>query len=547
MVRRTGGVRGSALLATLLLVALSGCTGGASSSTSSTASSSGASPSAGPSVDTAAAVQALVRQYLPWRPPAVASVDGTVTALSGTVSRPAPARLEILQVQGTPSSTVLRMRLTSAAPVQLQANSRFSRGLKINIDVAGVRLDVPPSGFSTWPDLFAPGAGRTPTICTCSLIPADLDRDGVQLSATFPPLPQGTSSVVVRLPGFSAVTVPFPAGAGASPPSATADGGIPVLGGTSVAASRSAAGTEATVLVHGVRRIPGGTVVYYSVGAPQGQRLQAFTLNQFYAWHALLRDPTRQDGVRLVDHQHGKVYDTLVAKAGGPALATPQRPLYTTEPGRFAVVYQVLPPLPADVTTVDLMVGHGDVVAGLPVQDGVMTPEVDQGDTPLALGSGWPRIDLEAVKAAYQPAESVYALQSTVSTTDDSVTKRRQPGRVQVDLSADVLFAVDSATLTPAAASRLRAAADDLDSQAKAGVVEIVGHTDDTGSGPYNDQLSLDRARAVEKALRPLLTRSGLTFDVSGEGELGPVADNRTAEGRRANRRVTISFAPAAS
>src|ERR671933_557793 len=140
MVRRTGGVRGSALLATLLLVALSGCTGGASSSTSSTASSSGASPSAAPSVDT-------------------------------------------------------------AAPVQLQANSRFSRGLKINIDVAGVRLDVPPSGFSTWPDLLAPGAGRTPTICTCSLIPADLDRDGVQLSATFPPLPQGTSSVVVRLPG----------------------------------------------------------------------------------------------------------------------------------------------------------------------------------------------------------------------------------------------------------------------------------------------------------------------------------------------------------
>jgi len=540
------------LVGVLLVTGLLGCTGGnsggarpSSSTSSATPSSTRGASSGEPSAPgDPAEVRALVRQYLPWRPPSIGSAVGTVPQWSKATS---PARLEVLQVQSTATSTVVRMRMTSARPVRVRSTTEFSRGLKIHIDIAGLRLDVPSSRLSLWPDLYRQPPGTVPSACVCSAHPADIDPEGVQLSAAFPALPQGATSVVVRMPGFKPVTVPVAAAAGTSAPSpsTSADPSIPVLGVTSVAASRSAADSEATVLVHGVRRVPGGTVLYYSIGTPQGQRFLSTAMYGFRLWGKSTRDPIRRDGALLVDHVHNKVYDTLVKQEGGPALATPIPALNQTEPGRFTVVYQVLPALPPDVTTVDLRIGHGDVVAGLPVQDGVMTPEVEQGDKPVELGSGWPRIDLKEVVAAYQPGESVYDLQSTISATDESVTIRRRPGAVQVDLSADVLFAVDSATLTPAATSRLRAVADDLNSQAKAGVVQIVGYTDNTGSGPYNDKLSLARARAVAKAVQRLVTQPGFTFQVSGKGEREPVATNSTDEGRRANRRVTVSFTPA--
>jgi OOP family OmpA-OmpF porin len=68
---------------------------------------------------------------------------------------------------------------------------------------------------------------------------------------------------------------------------------------------------------------------------------------------------------------------------------------------------------------------------------------------------------------------------------------------------------------------------------------EIGGHTDSEGSESGNLRLSQERADAVLAALRaggaPL---PGLTAKGYGEGE--PVADNGTAEGRAANRRIAF-------
>lgn len=67
--------------------------------------------------------------------------------------------------------------------------------------------------------------------------------------------------------------------------------------------------------------------------------------------------------------------------------------------------------------------------------------------------------------------------------------------------------------------------------------VEIAGHTDNTGSEKTNLKLSKARAEAVVNALiADGIEKNRLT--ANGYGSSKPVADNSTAEGRTANRRV---------
>lgn len=71
--------------------------------------------------------------------------------------------------------------------------------------------------------------------------------------------------------------------------------------------------------------------------------------------------------------------------------------------------------------------------------------------------------------------------------------------------------------------------------------IELIGHTDNTGSDEYNLQLSQKRAEAVARYLMEKGIR-GNRIKARGEGKLSPVADNGTAEGRGRNRRVDIRF-----
>ena len=71
--------------------------------------------------------------------------------------------------------------------------------------------------------------------------------------------------------------------------------------------------------------------------------------------------------------------------------------------------------------------------------------------------------------------------------------------------------------------------------------IQVIGHTDSSGTEVYNRALSLRRAQAVRAYL--LANFPGLGADrveVQGAGESRPVADNGTAAGRRQNRRVEI-------
>jgi outer membrane protein OmpA-like peptidoglycan-associated protein len=69
--------------------------------------------------------------------------------------------------------------------------------------------------------------------------------------------------------------------------------------------------------------------------------------------------------------------------------------------------------------------------------------------------------------------------------------------------------------------------------------IEIIGHTDSVGKVEYNEILSTQRAASVAK----VFLMKGIKEDrmiIIGKGELEPVANNDTPEGRARNRRVEI-------
>lgn len=66
----------------------------------------------------------------------------------------------------------------------------------------------------------------------------------------------------------------------------------------------------------------------------------------------------------------------------------------------------------------------------------------------------------------------------------------------------------------------------------------LIGHTDDRAVPEYNDSLGRWRAQAVARYLEQVGYDRPIT--VLSRGEREPVADNATAEGRYANRRVEV-------
>ncbi len=118
-----------------------------------------------------------------------------------------------------------------------------------------------------------------------------------------------------------------------------------------------------------------------------------------------------------------------------------------------------------------------------------------------------------------------------------------EPTYEKLSLSANALFAFDSAELTPEGMSSLQALGDKIRSKSAQVVdIDIIGHTDSMGSEEYNQQLSMRRATAMKDFLVSEKGFDASIIDVSGMGESTPVADNATPEGRAQNRRVEVNL-----
>jgi len=104
---------------------------------------------------------------------------------------------------------------------------------------------------------------------------------------------------------------------------------------------------------------------------------------------------------------------------------------------------------------------------------------------------------------------------------------------------ATVLFAVGQYKLTDEAKKDL----DDFAMQAQGldrFVIEVQGFTDKTGTPAVNEELSQRRAEAVARYLNNEHKIPVRSIDTLGSGYAQPVADDKTRDGRKQNRRVEV-------
>ncbi|WP_240611080.1 OmpA family protein [Oceaniglobus ichthyenteri] len=111
-----------------------------------------------------------------------------------------------------------------------------------------------------------------------------------------------------------------------------------------------------------------------------------------------------------------------------------------------------------------------------------------------------------------------------------------------VRMPQDILFATDSATVSSGLRGDLGVLAANLNRYPNS-VVEVQGHTDNTGASSYNLNLSQRRAQSVTSILSSQGVSSSRLRAI-GMGEDSPVSSNLTAEGRAQNRRVDIIIRP---
>ncbi|GAB4293258.1 MAG: OmpA family protein [Roseovarius sp.] len=125
---------------------------------------------------------------------------------------------------------------------------------------------------------------------------------------------------------------------------------------------------------------------------------------------------------------------------------------------------------------------------------------------------------------------------------DDRIAITNTGDRLILTMPDDILFAVDSAEVSPQLRSDLLTVAQSLQKYPDSRV-QVLGHTDNTGSAAHNQRLSERRAQSVAD----ILIAGGVSaarIETIGRGEDQPVASNLTEEGRARNRRVEIVILP---
>ncbi|WP_024330459.1 OmpA family protein [Simiduia agarivorans] len=110
-----------------------------------------------------------------------------------------------------------------------------------------------------------------------------------------------------------------------------------------------------------------------------------------------------------------------------------------------------------------------------------------------------------------------------------------------VEIKLHVRFDNNAAVVKPEYKSEIGNVAKFMNSYANT-TVEVQGFTDSRGSEAYNQNLSQRRADAVRSVLISEFGIAPERVKAVGYGEANPVADNNTAEGREANRRVVASI-----
>lgn len=125
---------------------------------------------------------------------------------------------------------------------------------------------------------------------------------------------------------------------------------------------------------------------------------------------------------------------------------------------------------------------------------------------------------------------------------DSGVSVTRDGDNIILNMPGNVTFDTDSSNIKPDFTNVLNSVALVLNEYEKT-YLDVVGHTDSTGSESYNMDLSIRRASSVATYLTGQKVM-GDRLLVRGMGETQPIASNATAEGRSINRRVELQIVP---
>lgn len=128
------------------------------------------------------------------------------------------------------------------------------------------------------------------------------------------------------------------------------------------------------------------------------------------------------------------------------------------------------------------------------------------------------------------------------ATAGTGIEVERQGDQIALTMPSNVTFAVNSSTIQPGFYGPLNDVANTLVQYPKT-AVDILGHASSDGADDYNLRLSQQRADSVKSYLIGKGVQS-VRLNAVGFGETQPIADNSTAEGRAANRRVEIILTP---
>jgi outer membrane protein OmpA-like peptidoglycan-associated protein len=142
--------------------------------------------------------------------------------------------------------------------------------------------------------------------------------------------------------------------------------------------------------------------------------------------------------------------------------------------------------------------------------------------------------------AGYYMDQQEKKLRKQTAGTGVGVT--REGNELVLDMPSEVTFAVGSSNLAPAFRTTLDKVASTLTEYEKT-YVDVLGHTDSTGTDASNQTLSEQRASTVAGYLSNKGVQSA-RLATKGYGESQPRASNTTDEGRASNRRVEIRLVP---
>jgi OOP family OmpA-OmpF porin len=142
-----------------------------------------------------------------------------------------------------------------------------------------------------------------------------------------------------------------------------------------------------------------------------------------------------------------------------------------------------------------------------------------------------------AAPAASAPLAPVAVVAAPVAAAAVAAPQTKQMRTVTIE--GDAFFDTNKANFRKEAQPELEKYASRVRNVSSVEAVQIIGHTDNTGTSDYNQKLSEQRAATV----RDFLVKNGVDpskITILGKGETSPIADNATKEGRAKNRRVEV-------